>query len=226
MRKKIHPSSSSFDTPKPSVASCVDHHHLHPHPPLQAAAPTTLTVWRKSLLFNCNGFTVFDSKGNLIYRVDNYSKSGSQGEIVLMDAAGKPCLTIRRKTKLILGEHWGIYEGETATNPRFSVRKHKSLFQSKALARLSPRSEALAGCGCKVSVAGGEGYEVEGSYKQRRCAVFDEKRRAMAEIQLKEAVSGAAFGLDVFRLVVQPSFDSAVAMAIVILLEEMIGSKT
>lgn len=61
-----------------------------------AAEATVLTVWRKSLLFNGNGFTVFDSKGHLVFRVDNYS-SGSRDCIVLMDAAGKPLLTIRRK---------------------------------------------------------------------------------------------------------------------------------
>jgi uncharacterized protein YxjI len=55
-----------------------------------------LTVWKKSLLLNCSGFTVFDCKGNLVFRVDNYM-AGNKGEIVLMDAAGKPLLTIRRK---------------------------------------------------------------------------------------------------------------------------------
>lgn len=58
-----------------------------------------LTVWRKSLLFNGNGFTVFDGKGNLVFRVDNYA-SENKGEIVLMDAGGKPLLTIRRKVHL------------------------------------------------------------------------------------------------------------------------------
>lgn len=103
MRKKIHPSSPSLDAPKHSIAACAGHRHhhhlLHPQTPPPPALPTTLTVWRKSLLFNCSGFTVFDSRGNLVYRVDKYSKSGSQGEIVLMDAAGKPCLTLRRKVQ-------------------------------------------------------------------------------------------------------------------------------
>lgn len=58
----------------------------------------TLTVWKKSLLFNCNGFTVFDANGNLAFRVDNYmTGSGNKGEILLMDAPGNPLLTIRRK---------------------------------------------------------------------------------------------------------------------------------
>lgn len=59
-----------------------------------------LTVWRKSLLFNCKGFTVFDGKGNIVFRVDNYI-AGNKAEIVLMDSTGKPLLTIRRKVRTI-----------------------------------------------------------------------------------------------------------------------------
>ncbi|MFS7976443.1 putative tubby-like protein [Helianthus anomalus] len=58
--------------------------------------PEILTVWKKSLLFNCYGFTVFDTKGNLVFRVDNYA-AGNKAEIVLMDASGRSLLTIRRK---------------------------------------------------------------------------------------------------------------------------------
>ena len=58
-----------------------------------------LTVWRKSLLFSCNGFTVFDAEGNLAFRVDVYG-SGTPEDLVLMDAAGKPLLTVRRKVHL------------------------------------------------------------------------------------------------------------------------------
>lgn len=60
-----------------------------------------LTVWRKSLLFNCKGFTVFDAKGNLAYRVDSYDTE-SGDEVVLMDAAGAPAFTVRRKRQLSL----------------------------------------------------------------------------------------------------------------------------
>ena len=72
-----------------------------PPPKVLVAADTrenaaVLTVWKKSLLFNCNGFTVFDCKGELVFRVDNYME-GNKGEILLMDANGKPLLTIRHK---------------------------------------------------------------------------------------------------------------------------------
>ena len=59
----------------------------------------SLTVWRRSLLFNGKGFTVFDCKGNLVYRVETYG-GGSPREVVLMDADGHGLLTIRHKVLL------------------------------------------------------------------------------------------------------------------------------
>ncbi|KAL9425754.1 hypothetical protein AB3S75_032674 [Citrus x aurantiifolia] len=185
---------------------------------------TVLTVWKKSLLFNCNGFTVFDSKGDLVFRVDNYIQ-GVKGEIVLMDAAGKPLLTIRRK-RLSLGDNWLVYDGEkTDVNPRFSVKKHVNILTNKCLAHVS----CNGGDGSSSSSSSPTNnknvlYEIEGSYAQRACAVYDGRRRRVAEIKKKEAVGGVAFGSDVFRLIVQPEMETAVAMGLVILLDQMFGS--
>ncbi|KAL5991415.1 hypothetical protein ACLOJK_012324 [Asimina triloba] len=177
-------------------------------------AAIALTVWKKSLLFNCNGFTVFDAMGNLVFRVDNYMDI-NKGEIVLMDGAGEPLLTIRRK-KLSLGDHWLIFNGEETANPRLSLKKNVNILNSTSLANVT------AGCGTSPKHVI---YRVEGSYAQRCCAVYDDKRRRVAEIKRKEAVGGAVFGLDVFRLVVEPDLDPAIAMALVILLEQMFGSR-
>uniref|UniRef100_A0A5B7AW73 Protein LURP-one-related 8 n=1 Tax=Davidia involucrata TaxID=16924 RepID=A0A5B7AW73_DAVIN len=186
-----------------------------------------LTVWKKSLLFNCDGFTVFDAKGNLVFRVDNYY-AGSKGEIVLMDASGKSLLTIRRK-RLSLADNWLVFDGETAVNPLFSVRKHVNLLNTKSLAHVSSAGCSGNGSGSswprnKNNINAILMYEIEGSYTQRCCAVYDDKRRRVAEIKPKEAVRGVAFGMDVFRLIIQPEIDSAVAMALVILLDQMFGS--
>lgn len=173
-----------------------------------------LTVWKKSLIFNCDGFTVFDADGRLVYRVDNYV-SGNNGEIVLMDACGTCLLTIRRK-RLSLADRWTVFDGEAASNPRFSVRKNVNLLNTK--------------CAAHVSSGGGRSksellYEIQGSYSQRCCAVYDGKRRPVAEIKRKEAsVKGVEFGNDVFRLVVKPGISAAAAMAIVIILDQMYGS--
>ncbi|KAL2541286.1 Protein LURP-one-related 8 [Abeliophyllum distichum] len=142
--------------------------------PLSVGSSAVLTVWKKSLLFNCDGFTVFDSKGNLVFRVDNYM-SHNKAQIVLMDASGNSLLTIRRK-KLSLGDCWLVFDGETAMNPMFSVRKNINLLNTKCLAHVS----SPAGKPETVHV-------IEGSYAQRCCAMYDENRRQLAEIKPKEA---------------------------------------
>ncbi|KGN58676.1 protein LURP-one-related 8 [Cucumis sativus] len=181
------------------------------------AIETVLTVWKKSMLLNCEGFTVFNAEGNLVYRVDNYL-AGNKGEILLMDAAGNPLFTIRRK-RLSLADSWVVYEGETGANPRFSARKQMNLLKSKCLARVVELAGSWSGKGMSV-------YEIEGCYGKRCCAVYDEKRRIVAEIKRKEAAGGLSFGTDVFRLVVQPQIDTTVAMALLILLDQMFGSSS
>ncbi|KAK8928642.1 Protein LURP-one-related 8 [Platanthera zijinensis] len=223
MAKRVYPNEAVVESPNPTISAAGD--GCSPSKPIRRspeAASMLLTVWRKSLLFNCDGFTVFDGKGNLIYRVDNYTKSGNKGEIVLMDAAGNSLLTIRRK-KLSLGEHWQIYNGEEAERPLFSVRKHVRLIQSKCLAHVT----SCRGLPPAIVCDAGEGYEVEGSYAQRRCRIYDGRaglwRRSDGR---RRWAAGLRSASDVFRLIVRPGFDPAVAMAIVILLEEMFGSKS
>ncbi|KAL8232756.1 hypothetical protein R6Q57_002534 [Mikania cordata] len=177
--------------------------------------PVVLTVWKKSLLFSCEGFTVFDTKGNLVFRVDNYA-AANKAEVFLMDAAGRSLLTIRRK-RPSLGDTWLVYDGETTVNPRFSVTKHVNFLTGKSLAHASTTGPTRNSN--KKIVA----YTIEGSYTQRCCVVYDDKRRRVAEIKRKEAVGGVAFGGDVFRLVVLPEIDSAVAMALLVVLDRMFG---
>ncbi|KAL5232277.1 hypothetical protein ABZP36_031053 [Zizania latifolia] len=173
--------------------------------------PVVLTVWRKSLLFNCRGFTVFDASGNLVYRVDSYA-ADSRAEVVLMDATGRPVLTVRRKKLISLrGDQWLVYPGEeTRLPPLYAVKRTPQYIRGGG----GKSTAHVAACG----VPGAGGYEVEGSYLRRRCAVFDEQRRAVAEVQPKEAV-----GTDVFRLVVRPGMEVSAAMAVVLALDEMFG---
>lgn len=67
----------------------------------------SLTVWRKSLVLSCSGFTVINSKGNLVYRVDNYR--GHPNEIILMDGSGKSLLTIYHRKVLLLNSITFLY---------------------------------------------------------------------------------------------------------------------
>jgi hypothetical protein len=56
----------------------------------------TFTIWMKSLVFGGKGCTVFDAKGQIVYRVDNYSRK-CRDEVYLMDFKGKVIFTILRK---------------------------------------------------------------------------------------------------------------------------------
>ena len=59
---------------------------------------THLTVLKTSLFFTGDGFTVYDFKGELVFRVDSYGPdTRDKGELVLMDPSGRCLLTVRRK---------------------------------------------------------------------------------------------------------------------------------
>ena len=83
---KVHPNGAAAAAVAPAAVA-------------EKEEAVSLTVWRRSLLFNGKGFTVFDCKGNLVYRVETYG-GGSPREVVLMDADGQGLLTIRRKVPL------------------------------------------------------------------------------------------------------------------------------
>jgi len=217
MTAKVHPNVAmpqSLGQP-PAVA---------PAPAPADEEPVTLTVWRKSLLFNGRGFTVFDARGDLVYRVDSYA-SDSRAEVVLMDAAGCPVLTLRRCRKLIglgLGsDQWLVYPGDDTRPlpPLYAVKRAAQYMRGGGGGGGAKSMAHVAACsGGAAAKTGAGGYEVEGSYLRRRCTVYDERRRAVAEVLPKEAV-----GSDVFRLVVQPGMEVSLAMAVVLALDQMFG---
>ncbi|KAM3317090.1 hypothetical protein ACQJBY_034971 [Aegilops geniculata] len=205
---KVHPNVAAASPAAPAAAE-------------EKGEAVSLTVWRRSLLFNGKGFTVFDTSGNLVFRVETHSR-GSPREVVLMDAHGLALLTVRRK-KLSLAEEWLVYDGDgdEPAPRRFTARRNRSLLRTKSLARLSP-GRSLDGTGD----APGCRYDVEGSYASRSLDMFasscsgGNQRQRVATVCRKEA----AVGLDVFRLMVEPDLEPALAMAVVILLDQMNAS--
>ncbi|GER43191.1 hypothetical protein STAS_20026 [Striga asiatica] len=208
LMKKIYPNGNGFSrSPSPSSSSgCSDDDPM-----------VVLTVWKKSLVLNCEGFTVFDANGNLVYRVDNYINSPRRvgvsnfNEIFLMDALGNSILTIRRQRKKLDSSNWFLYDGETTDNPRFTVMKRKSINSSRKWA-----AHVISNDNNNHN-----NYVIEAN--RCCCSVYDEKRRRrVAELKPKETcVKGLAFGADVFQLLLFPDFDPSLAMAIVILLDHI-----
>ncbi|GLJ51327.1 hypothetical protein SUGI_1091400 [Cryptomeria japonica] len=100
-----------------------------------SSSSTHFTVWRKSLLFNGKGFTVFDSLGDLVFRVDNYA-SNVKNEVLLMDDEGQLLLTMRRK-KWSFRKRWEAFRGDPVESdkPIFSLAKYLG-FSNKTRAKV------------------------------------------------------------------------------------------
>ncbi|CAH2080213.1 unnamed protein product [Thlaspi arvense] len=185
-------------------------------------ACTTLTVWRKSLLVSCEGFTVIDSNGDLIYRVDHYARTQPQ-ELILMDKDGNAVFLMNRTKKITLVETWGIYEAKD-TNGEAKVPKNPIWYMRKNLKLnvLNTKSDILAyvfsGPFNKKS-----SYVIKGSYRCKSCKILHvPSNRTVVEIKRKEVkTKGICFGSDVFDLVVSPGFDTGLAMTLVLLLDHM-----
>ncbi|XP_058100384.1 protein LURP-one-related 5-like [Magnolia sinica] len=178
---------------------------------------TQLTVLKTSHFFEGDGFTVYDSNGQIVFRVDSYGpEAGNLDELVLMNATGKCLLTVRRK-RPSLHHRWEGFLGERmdGQKPIFSVRR------SSIIGRASVTAEVY---GSPV-----EEYQIEGSYSHRCCTFYsisasNGSREAGAEIKRKVAASAnVMLGKDVFCLCLKPGFDGAFAMGLILVLDQING---
>ncbi|CAI9094187.1 OLC1v1029880C2 [Oldenlandia corymbosa var. corymbosa] len=204
------------------------YHHQHHQNDGESTSPheevTVLTVWRKSLLLSCEGFTVIGSDGNLVFRVDNYAgRYRRPSQVVLMDGKGMPLLTLLRRKKFGLVDNWLVFEGEIEDCSDKIMSSKKPIYIVKKNYVLHSNFGVLAYVYRGMSEKR-HSYVIEGSYAIRSCKVYDESRRVVAEIKKKESSTGGvsrSFGLEVFQLVVHPGFDSGFAMALILLLDQM-----
>ncbi|KFK35690.1 hypothetical protein AALP_AA4G024500 [Arabis alpina] len=194
---KIHPNDQAF--PVSSIAG------EEKSSPYLTTEQESFTIWMRSLVFHGNGCSVFDSKGSLIYRVDNYH-SKSCSEVYLMDLYGKVLFTLRQK-KLGLSKSC---EGYNSMGTRFRVKKNV-----KILSR---------GLSSAYKVVTGSRTDVD---DQQSCysivnrgtifAVEDGSGRLLAEVKKKQSnINGLDLGNDVLTMNVEPQVDHSFVMGIVI----------
>ncbi|KAI4344150.1 hypothetical protein L6164_011414 [Bauhinia variegata] len=176
---------------------------------------TQLTVHKTSVFFPGDGFVAYDPNGKLLFRFDSYGpEPHPRDELLLMDASGKCLLTLMRK-RPSLHQRWEGFVGEKAhdQNPLFSM------FRSSIIGRSSVTVEVYGDPG--------EEYQIEGSYSQRCCKIYSipsdhSSRESVAEIKRKvDPSSNVMLGKDVFWLNLQPGFDGAFAMGLVLILDQM-----
>ncbi|CAI9767224.1 unnamed protein product [Fraxinus pennsylvanica] len=175
---------------------------------------THLTISKNSLFFAGDGYTAYDCKGELIFRVDSYGHDARDtGEVVLMDASGRCLLTVRRK-RPSLHHRWEGFVGERINGdgqkPIFSVRR------SSMIGRFSVAVE--------VNNNPGEEYQIEGSFSNRHCTIFNAEKEIVAEIRRKvDTSTNVVLGKDVLLLALKPGFDGAFGMGLVLVLDQING---
>ncbi|KAJ1294605.1 hypothetical protein BS78_01G157800 [Paspalum vaginatum] len=106
-----------------------------------------LTVWRKSLLFNCNGFTVFDASSDLGFRVDCYDtahRGRAHGRHRQAAAHGAPPRAAPRPagSPCLLGLRGHLRRRQT--QQAAALRAPQRASKSKALAHVTPLGAAEA----------------------------------------------------------------------------------
>ncbi|GLJ51335.1 hypothetical protein SUGI_1091490 [Cryptomeria japonica] len=175
-----------------------------------SASATHFTVWKKSLLLNGKGFTVFNSLGNLVFRVDNYA-SNAKNEVLLMDDAGQLLLTLRRK-RWSIGKRWEAFRGDPmqSEKPTFSLVKSLG-FSNKITANV------FANRGRKSKVYD---YKIEGSCKSS-CTIFSVSGETIAQVKRKEAKLDIVLGNDILNLVVEGRVDQAFVMGLLIMFDQI-----
>ncbi|XP_022732856.1 protein LURP-one-related 4-like [Durio zibethinus] len=170
---------------------------------MSSAGRQIFTIWMKSLVCHTNGCTVFDSKGEIVYRVENYDSKGSC-EVHLMDLRGKVLFTILKKKLQIFG-CWNGYRGNLAC-----TRKENPCFQVQRCCSFLRRDLA-----CQVTVGFNKYWIVCLGRKKQGFKMVNIAGDIVAEVKQKQLSSGMVLGDDVLNLEVEPYFDHSLIVALV-----------
>ncbi|WCJ39305.1 hypothetical protein M5689_020303 [Euphorbia peplus] len=168
----------------------------------------TFTIWMKSLVLSGKGCTVFDSDGDVVYRVDNYN-SVDTNQVHLMDFNGQALFTFfKKKFKL-----FGSWDGYSASG-REKIDRKKPGFHVRRTFRFTGRAcRAVVRCDQNQT----RQYNIESSWRSKStCRIADKSGVLIAEVKRKKSVSGVALGEDVLTMVVEPSTDHSLVMGLVV----------
>ncbi|KAJ0665912.1 putative tubby-like protein [Helianthus annuus] len=165
----------------------------------------TYTIWMKSLVLNSNGYTAYDSSGEVVFRIDNYD-SKCRSEVYLMDLRGNIVCTILRK-KLLTSGLWDCYNDKDSLTPWFSVRKIFGFFKNS-----SSLYNVLVGSNEEKS---SNHHKMEGSVHSLEFKIIDGGGQVVAVVERKRSSSGVELGEDVLCVTVEPHVDHIFIMALV-----------
>ncbi|KAL0371765.1 UNVERIFIED_CONTAM: protein LURP-one-related 2 [Sesamum calycinum] len=188
---KIHPKTSMIDS------SCHEY---------SSSEREVFTVWMKSLVISSNGCTVFNSKGDIVFRVDNYQTRRST-EILLMTTMVK-CFSPADERS---------WEGYKCINSKFDEEEGE-WFNVKRECRIAGRGmitcHVILGCN---KTTGNCSYKIVGLQGKQTVKIIDRAGRVLAEVMQKQSLTGGvSLGDDVLSLTVEPQIDQSLIMALLI----------
>ncbi|XP_073302974.1 protein LURP-one-related 11-like [Primulina huaijiensis] len=140
----------------------------------------TYTIWMKSLMFHGNGCTIFNSKGEIAFRVDNYQQRCST-KVFLLDSEGQVLFSLTRKKLRIFqrweGFKWIYSKGKTDRLPWFQVRRnHIILFRNMSFQVSFKCDEKIRDC-----------YKILGLEGKSILKIIDFSGQILAEVSLVSA---------------------------------------
>ncbi|KAK9053154.1 hypothetical protein SSX86_029784 [Deinandra increscens subsp. villosa] len=185
---------------------------IHPRIPSSSSSSCstqreTYTIWMKSLVLNSNGYTVYDSSGEVVFRIDNYD-SKCRSEVYLMDLYGNIVCTILRK-ELLRSGLWDCYSDKDSSRPWFRVGKTFGFFKNSSV------YDVLVGSNKGQSISSWN-HKMEGHVNSLEFKIIDGEGRLAAMVQRKRSsLGGVALGEDVLCVTVEPHVDHIFVMALV-----------
>ncbi|EOA32816.1 hypothetical protein CARUB_v10016127mg [Capsella rubella] len=172
----------------------------------------SFTIWMKSLVFNTNGCTVFNSKGRIIYRVDNYN-SKSCREVYLMDLSGHVLFTLRRQ-KFGLFKTWEGYRSSSGTAE--STSKLEYFRVKNKVFQISNKDSSSSYRVVAGSCRNDEQYCYKMVNRGASLAIEDNSGKLLAEVKRKQSRNGLKLGEDVLTMTVESQVDHSFIVGLVL----------
>ncbi|KAK6773278.1 hypothetical protein RDI58_028516 [Solanum bulbocastanum] len=190
---KIYPETLKNSSSSSSSSSCY-----------VTSTRETFTIWMKSLVYHGNGCTVFNSKGDIVFRVDNYQERNSN-EVFLMDLSGQVLFSIKKERLRLLGRWSGYLSGGFKGKPWFQVRRNWKYSKGDVICDVN--------LGCDKSI--GSCYKIQQIDKRSSFQISNNTGQLVAKVNQKQSSRGFGYGDDVLTLEVEPQVDYSFIVALV-----------
>ncbi|KAJ0088389.1 hypothetical protein Patl1_31486 [Pistacia atlantica] len=172
--------------------------------------PIDLAIVRKVMTITDGNFVVQDINGNILFKVKGALLS-IHDRRVLIDAAGNPIVTLRRKA-VSAHDRWQVFRGES-TEPGdliFTV-KRSSMFQLKT------KLDVFLANNTKENVCD---FKVKGSWLERSCVIYaGDSSTIVAQMHKKHTAQSILIGKDHFMVTVNPNIDYAFIISLIVILD-------